>query len=107
MKHSIVSRFTKYTAATGKGISDWIQTAKGAAYVGLFSVFFFSIAWIIGVMIDGTWVFGENMVSELSVSEEVGAIIAFTVGSIVAGIGFIVYGFLMARISWLIDVPCG
>lgn len=71
-----------------------LNTEKTAT-IGLVGIIIFSICWICAVILDGTWVFGENMVSDLGVSDT-DAKYFFNYGCIVAGIIIYVYGILTA-----------
>ncbi len=71
-----------------------LNTEKTAA-IGLVGIIIFSICWICAVILDGTWVFGENMVSDLGVSDT-DAKYFFNYGCIAAGIIIYVYGILTA-----------
>lgn len=71
-----------------------LNTEK-TAVIGLIGIIIFSICWICAVILDGTWVFGENMVSDLGVSDT-DAKYFFNYGCIAAGIIIYVYGILTA-----------
>lgn len=71
-----------------------LNTEKTAP-IGLVGIIIFSICWICAVILDGTWVFGENMVSDLGVSDT-DAKYFFNYGCIAAGIIIYVYGILTA-----------
>lgn len=71
-----------------------LNTEKTAA-IGLVGIIIFSICWICAVILDGTWIFGENMVSDLGVSDT-DAKYFFNYGCIAAGIIIYVYGILTA-----------
>lgn len=59
--------------------------SKAALVFGVSMSVVFSISWIVAVVIDGTWVFGKNMVSNLGVSVT-DAHYVFGWGSIISGI---------------------
>ena len=80
--HDVSARFTK---------------AKRASYWGIFSVLVFSISWIVAVALDGSWAYGVNMVSDLGVSASLGARIAFFIGCVVGGLGFMAYGYSVIK----------
>lgn len=71
-----------------------LNTEKTAT-IGLVGIIIFSICWICAVILDGTWIFGENMVSDLGVSDT-DAKYFFNYGCIAAGIIIYVYGILTA-----------
>lgn len=71
-----------------------LNTEK-TAVIGLIGIIIFSICWICAVILDGTWVFGENMLSDLGVSDT-DAKYFFNYGCIAAGIIIYVYGILTA-----------
>lgn len=82
-----------------------LNTEKTAA-IGLVGIIIFSICWICAVILDGTWVFGENMVSDLGVSDT-DAKYFFNYGCIAAGIIIYVYGILTAYFNKLtLDRVC-
>ena len=78
-------------------ISAIFTRARRASYLGIFSVLVFSISWIVAAIMDGTWVYGMNMVSDLGVSTVFGARLAFTFGCVVGGLGFRAYGYQVMR----------
>ena len=96
-------------------VSATFTKARRAAYLGLLSVIVFSVSWITGVVLDGTWAYGINYLSDLGVSPVFGARVAFTVGCISAGIGFVAYGYsvmktcprFLVKLTYLLSIVCG
>ena len=96
-------------------VSATFTRARRASYWGIFSVLVFAISWIVAVALDGSWAYGVNMVSDLGVSASLGARIAFTVGCVGGGLGFMVYGYSVMRscsrplvkLTYLMSMLCG
>ena len=96
-------------------ISATFTKSRRAAYLGLLSVLVFSVSWIVGVILDGTWAYGINYLSDLGVSPVFGARVAFTVGCIAAGVGFIAYSYSvmktcprpLVKLTYLLSIVCG
>ena len=78
-------------------VSATFTRARRASYLGIFSVLVFAISWIVAVTLDGSWAYGVNMVSDLGVSSSLGARIAFLIGCVGGGIGFMGYGYSVMR----------
>ena len=78
-------------------VSATFTRARRASYWGIFSVLVFAVSWITAVVLDGSWAYGVNMVSDLGVSASFGARIAFTIGCVVGGLGFMAYGYSVMR----------
>lgn len=82
--------------------------------IGLLGIAVFSICWICAVVSDGRWIFGENMVSDLGVSDT-NAQYFFNYGCAAAGIIIYIYGILTAyfnrltldRISYILIALAG
>lgn len=69
---------------------------KRSTYVLFVGIVVFAICWIAAVLIDGTWVFGVNTMSELGISDS-SAKYLFLIGCVEAGICLIIYGAMMVR----------
>lgn len=70
------------------------------ATIGLLGIAVFSICWICAIISNGTWVFGENMVSDLGVSDT-NAQYFFNYGCAAAGMIIYIYGILTAYFNRL------
>ena len=44
-------------------------TIKRSAFFGMFAVLFFSTCWILGIIIDGDWVWNEDVICRLGISD--------------------------------------
>lgn len=75
-----------------------ISNKEKTAVIGLLGIAVFSICWICAVVSDGRWIFGENMVSDLGVSDT-NAQYFFNYGCVAAGIIIYIYGILTAYFS--------
>ena len=78
-------------------VSATFTRTRRASYLGLFSVLVFAISWIVAVTLDGSWAYGVNMVSDLGVSASLGARIAFFIGCVAGGLGFMGYGYSVMK----------
>lgn len=96
-------------------ISATFTRTRRTAYLGILSVLLFSVSWIVGVILDGSWAYGVNYLSDLGVSSVLGARVAFTIGCVSAGIGFTAYGYSVVRsctrplvkLTYLLCMLCG
>lgn len=70
------------------------------AVIGLLGIAVFSICWVCAVILDGTWVFGINMVSDLGTSDT-NAQYFFNYGCAAAGMIIYIYGILTAYFNRL------
>lgn len=50
---------------------------KVCSYFGYAGAVVFFISWFTAVLLDGTWTFGTNTLSDLGISDKLGAVIAF------------------------------
>lgn len=71
---------------------------RGSAFIGLLGIAVFSLCWLCAVLIDSSWTFGTNMVSDLGVSDTY-ARYFFNYGSIIAGVLLCAYGLLSTYYS--------
>ncbi len=96
-------------------IARVFSKVRRASYIGVLSVAIFSICWIVAAMLDGSWVYGANMVSDLGVSAVRSARVVFEAGCIAAGIGFAGYGYSimsvcsrpLVKITYALCMVCG
>ena len=72
---------------------------KVAAYIGMFSIVFFSVCWILGIVLDGDWVWNEDVICRLGISEVEFVANMYLVSCLVTGIGLITCGFGIMRES--------
>ena len=72
---------------------------KVAACVGMFSIVFFSVCWVLGIVLDGDWVWNEDVICRLGISEVEFVANMYLVSCVVTGIGLITCGFGMMRES--------
>ena len=70
-----------------------------AACFGLFSVLFFSVCWILGIVIDGDWVWNEDVICRLGISESDFVANMYLVSCVTTGIGLMTCGFGVLRES--------
>ena len=71
---------------------------RGSTFIGLLGIAVFSLCWLCAVLIDSSWTFGTNMVSDLGVSDTY-ARYFFNYGSIIAGVLLCAYGLLSTYYS--------
>ena len=71
------------------------SNTEKSSFTGLFGVAFFSICWLCAVVSDPSWTLGENMVSDLGVSDT-NAAYFFNYGCIITGIILCAYGIMSA-----------
>lgn len=67
-----------------------------SSYVLYIGVLFFAACWIAGALIDRSWTFGVNTMSELGISDTFAKYL-FLVGCVGAGICVSIYGYLESR----------
>ena len=72
---------------------------KVAACIGMFSIVFFSVCWILGIVLDGDWVWNEDVICRLGISEVEFVANMYLVSCLVTGIGLITCGFGIMRES--------
>lgn len=60
------------------------------AAMGIGAIVFFGVMWVASVLLDGRWSFGNNMISDLGVSDSPEAAAAFALGCIIGGLGLCV-----------------
>ena len=72
---------------------------KVAACIGMFSIVFFSICWALGIVLDGDWVWNEDVICRLGISEVDFVANMDLVSCLVTGIGLITCGFGIMRES--------
>jgi hypothetical membrane protein len=69
---------------------------KRSTYILFTGIVVFAICWIAAVLIDGTWIYGVDVMSKLGISDSFAKYI-FLIGCVEAGICIFIYGFIMAR----------
>lgn len=67
-----------------------------SSYILYVGIFFFAVCWIAGALIDRSWTFGVNTMSELGISDTFARYL-FLAGCIVAGLSVSLYGYLESR----------
>lgn len=67
-----------------------------SSYILLTGVLFFACCWIAGVILDGSWTFGVNTMSELGISDTFAKYL-FLAGCVVTGLCISVYGYIESR----------
>ena len=72
---------------------------RTAACFGMFSVIFFSVCWILGIIIDGDWVWNEDVICRLGISESRFVANMYLVSCVTTGIGLMACGFGIFRES--------
>ncbi len=69
---------------------------KRSSYILLAGVLFFAFCWIVGVILDDSWTFGVNTMSELGISDTFAKYL-FLAGCVVTGLCISVYGYIENR----------
>lgn len=72
-----------------------LSKIERSTYILFTGIVVFAICWISAVLIDGTWVFGVNTMSELGISDTFAKYL-FLIGCVAAGLCMISYGAQMA-----------
>lgn len=74
-------------------------TTRRAAYIGMFVVLLFSVSWVLGIIIDGDWVWNEDVICRLGISESQFVANMYMVSCVVTGLGLMICGFGIMRDS--------
>ena len=85
--------------AVSSGKEHRYLNTRVAACFGMFSVLFFSICWILGIVIDGDWVWNEDVICRLGISESNFVANMYLVSCVTTGIGLMTCGFGIFRES--------
>ncbi len=73
-------------------MSEYKSSPAPLAIAGICGAFAFAVLWLVAVFADSSWVFGENTLSDLGVSEVSAAADAFNFGCMITGCLVVIYG---------------
>lgn len=72
---------------------------KQASYVCVFSIVAYLVLWIICVVLDGQWYWIDNNICDLGVSDVAVVRVMYMIACLLAGTGFVIFGYNMERAS--------
>lgn len=67
-----------------------------STYLLFAGIVVFAICWITAILIDGTWIYGVDVMSRLGISDSFAKYV-FLIGCVEAGVCIFIYGFIMSR----------